>query len=236
MLALILANNYIFAVFFKMIFLVVFLGAMHGLFLLPVLLSLFGPGSCTRHDEDEDLKLSHIEKSLPHPYCIPHPQFTLNGSNLSSTLRNTNLTPLENYSKKPFKSYGDIDKDLGLGTSEENSSESSTHSNKKPGIEMQTEAEKRYREAWRRNSDAHLNQYRPSHIDIYGAEYYRPRNDEVLERHNGYVPEEARNRYQRRRYSPPEARTFPASNGGLVRSSSHHNILHPRYLKESRFP
>ncbi|XP_050310845.1 patched domain-containing protein 3-like isoform X1 [Anthonomus grandis grandis] len=127
MLALILANNYIFAVFFKMIFLVVFLGAMHGLFLLPVLLSLFAPGSCTNHnEEDKDLKLSNVQKSLSHPYSIPHPQFTLNGSNL----KHPGI-----YIKEPYREMND--KDLGLGTSEENSSESSTHSHKKPRVEIQ---------------------------------------------------------------------------------------------------
>ena len=42
------APSYLFITFFKMIFLVIFLGAAHGLVLLPVLLSLFGPGSCER--------------------------------------------------------------------------------------------------------------------------------------------------------------------------------------------
>ncbi|KAL7301622.1 hypothetical protein TKK_0005631 [Trichogramma kaykai] len=45
LLALVLADTYIFLVFFKMVFLVVLIGSMHGLFLLPVLLSLFGPVS-----------------------------------------------------------------------------------------------------------------------------------------------------------------------------------------------
>merc|ERR1719419_682968 len=40
------APSYVYITFFKMIFLVIFLGAAHGLILLPVLLSLFGPGSC----------------------------------------------------------------------------------------------------------------------------------------------------------------------------------------------
>ncbi|KAF7270000.1 hypothetical protein GWI33_016989 [Rhynchophorus ferrugineus] len=233
MVALILANNYIFAVFFKMIFLVVFLGAMHGLFLLPVLLSLFGPGSCTRHDDDEDMKLSSIEKSLPHPYCIPHPQFTLNGSHLGSSLKTSTFTPIERYHKKAFKSFGDIDKDLGLGTSEENSSESSTHSNKKS--EMPQEEERRYRDNWRRRSDAHLYQQRSPHIDIYGTGTYRTRDEDVGRFNEAYRPEESRSRFERRRYSPPEQRNFH-QNGGLVRSHSHHGIVLPRYLKESHFP
>lgn len=93
MIALLLANNYIFSVFFKMVFLVVFFGAMHGLFLLPVLLSLFGPGSCTKAEKQEEVKMSSIEKALPHPYCIPHPQFTLNGSNLGGALKGSTTLP-----------------------------------------------------------------------------------------------------------------------------------------------
>lgn len=42
-----LAPSYIFITFFKMVFLVIVLGAVHGLVLLPVLLSLFGPGACS---------------------------------------------------------------------------------------------------------------------------------------------------------------------------------------------
>lgn len=41
------APSYLFVTFFKMIFLVILLGALHGLVLLPVLLSLFGTGSCS---------------------------------------------------------------------------------------------------------------------------------------------------------------------------------------------
>ncbi|XP_069953397.1 patched domain-containing protein 3-like [Cherax quadricarinatus] len=46
--ALLLAPSYIFITFFKTVFLVIFFGAMHGILLLPVLLSLMGPGSCNR--------------------------------------------------------------------------------------------------------------------------------------------------------------------------------------------
>ncbi|XP_076653309.1 patched domain-containing protein [Halictus rubicundus] len=53
LIALVLAGTYIFMVFFKMVFLVIFIGAMHGLFLLPVLLSLFGPTSCETDDDDD---------------------------------------------------------------------------------------------------------------------------------------------------------------------------------------
>ena len=42
------ANCYLFVTFFKMIFLVILLGALHGLVLLPVLLSIFGPDQCQK--------------------------------------------------------------------------------------------------------------------------------------------------------------------------------------------
>ena len=50
---LMIAPSYIFITFFKMVFLVIVLGALHGLFLLPVLLSLFGPGSCTKEEKQK---------------------------------------------------------------------------------------------------------------------------------------------------------------------------------------
>ena len=53
-LAFFLAPSYIFITFFKMIFLVIILGALHGIFLLPVLLAMFGPGVCDKGAESED--------------------------------------------------------------------------------------------------------------------------------------------------------------------------------------
>lgn len=47
------APSYVFVTFAKMIFLVIMLGAFHGVILLPVLLSLMGPGSCTRSNESK---------------------------------------------------------------------------------------------------------------------------------------------------------------------------------------
>ncbi|KAL3267815.1 hypothetical protein HHI36_006947 [Cryptolaemus montrouzieri] len=212
MMALILANNYIFAVFFKMVFLVVFFGAMHGLFLLPVLLSLFGPGSwsCCRNQEEEDIKMSNVEKSLPHPYCIPHPQFKLNSGNLGNTLKNQKLPTLEKYSNKNYKGY-DVDKDLGLGTSEENSSESSSnHSNKKAVIDKQP-SNRKYEDSWRNNPEVSSSQFHSSQVlDIFGTdsdqEYYRRR--EMMERNRRQFQdlprqEEVYRAYgHRRRYSP----------------------------------
>jgi len=51
-----IAPSYIFVTFFKMVFLVILLGALHGIFLLPVLLSIFGPGSCSSQEKPKELK------------------------------------------------------------------------------------------------------------------------------------------------------------------------------------
>ncbi|GLV34525.1 Patched-related [Carabus blaptoides fortunei] len=76
-LALILAESYFLLAFFKMVFLVVFFGAKHGMFLLLVLLSLFRPGSCkVENPKKPETQLSTVEKSFPHPYCIKHTKFT----------------------------------------------------------------------------------------------------------------------------------------------------------------
>lgn len=50
---LMIAPSYIFVTFFKMVFLVICLGALHGIFLLPVLLSIFGPGSCSKGEKSK---------------------------------------------------------------------------------------------------------------------------------------------------------------------------------------
>jgi len=66
--ALILAGSYIFMVFFKMIFLVIVFGALHGMFLLPVLLSLFGPGACGGGGGDErKTRGTHTDPTTPLP-------------------------------------------------------------------------------------------------------------------------------------------------------------------------
>lgn len=239
MIALLLANNYLFAVFFKMVFLVVFFGAMHGLFLLPVLLSLFGPGSCKNYDNENEIKLSTIEKSFPHPYCIPHPQFTLNGASLGNNMKNRNAdTKLG--SAKINKAFVDLEKDLGLGTSEENSSESSSNkSNRK--IEDNSIP-------WRRNysfDETHHQFQNPRILDIFGntSENEWRRTKEMTDQSkrrfsdNWLKYDDSQHKLDeemyKRRYSPPEQRYYRRP---LTRSSSHHNLQHPKYVKELRFP
>ena len=77
------APSYVYVTFFKMMFLVIFLGVAHGLILLPVLLSLFGPGSCSGGSRDStDRSLS----SSPATIVSVHSKqacYTINLGNLS---------------------------------------------------------------------------------------------------------------------------------------------------------
>lgn len=61
-----LAPSYIFLTFFKMVFLVIVLGALHGLILLPVLLSLSGNETCSRSPSasSEDMEIPKTFNSV----------------------------------------------------------------------------------------------------------------------------------------------------------------------------
>lgn len=218
-LALVLAESYIFLVFFKMVFLVVFFGAMHGMFLLPVLLSLFGPGSCK--EEKDEMKLSSVEKSFPHPYCIPHPSFTINGTSLTQ----------KPFKTLPYKTYHgtDADKDLGIGTSGEDSSESSSNRSQRKQALEDEQTRRRYQEGWRRSSHSNLmntpSQFTASQVmDVFGHDAERAWHRQRYEEQR-----------RARRYSPPEGRNYRAAPPPM-RSASHHNLHHPRYIAEMRFP
>ena len=62
---LMIAPSYIFVTFFKMVLLVISLGFLHGLFLLPVLLSIFGPGSCSNSSATPTTSYLSDGESLP---------------------------------------------------------------------------------------------------------------------------------------------------------------------------
>ena len=51
-----LVPSYIFFTFFKMVLIVIVLGALHGLILLPVLLSFLGPGTCCGQEGASEVK------------------------------------------------------------------------------------------------------------------------------------------------------------------------------------
>lgn len=192
--ALLLAQSYIFLVFFKMVFLVIFFGAMHGLFLLPVLLSLFGPGSWLTwtgrddgsdaevDDSVDDMKLGHVmEKSFAQSYYMQYPSMGLNGPYAYGS---------KGFLGAPYKAYGVDEKDQGLGTSGEDSSESSSSRSQRRqqlaasaaaaghGVEEEDEAQeqtrRRYEEGWRRSSYQNIYgaggaQFQPQ-PDLYGQQ------------------------------------------------------------------
>lgn len=157
--ALLLAQSYIFLVFFKMVFLVIFFGAMHGLFLLPVLLSLFGPGSWltwtgrddgSDTDVDDSLDERQLEKPFSQSYYMQYPTMGINGPYGS-----------KGFLGAPYKAYGVDEKDLGLGTSGEDSSESSSSRSQRRQQQAAAAEEevvaresprRRYEDGWRRSS------------------------------------------------------------------------------------
>ncbi|OXU24936.1 hypothetical protein TSAR_000668 [Trichomalopsis sarcophagae] len=204
--ALLLAGTYIFLVFFKMVFLVIFFGALHGLFLLPVLLSLFGPGSCTNFDkEDEKEKIS----KLPQPYVIPHPTLLYNhGKDTSPAV---SLNALE-------------DRDLGLGTSEDsNSTESGSSQSrrKQRPVEQMDQPQTRY-EDWRRSVGmlSSLSQFQttPAPPPDYPGAHIADLHQRGL-RNFGFLHQPPRP------HQPQIART--SHPGDYRRSRSQHNLRYP---------
>ncbi|CAM1305601.1 daf-6 (predicted) [Pycnogonum litorale] len=119
---LLMAGSYIYITFFKVVFLVMLFGALHGLFLLPVLLSLTRPGSYSRkkskttpfviaiHDKSEGFKNGDVST-----LTIPRPKTT--------TLDKSN--DRRQSGEKIKDKLSDSDRDLGLGTSAEDSSDAS---------------------------------------------------------------------------------------------------------------
>ncbi|KAL4113456.1 hypothetical protein QTP88_017073 [Uroleucon formosanum] len=160
--ALILAGSYIFMVFFKMIFLVIVFGALHGMILLPVLLSLFGPGACgggSRKARRPSTAADNSIKSAAQlaggnnngvargPYCIPHP--SLLQTDFGEVDRRYRGGASAN---KPYSANPRSDKDMGLGTSEDSSESSSSRSQRRRLREAaEDEAQRRkYLDGWRK--------------------------------------------------------------------------------------
>lgn len=118
---LLFSPSYIFVTFFKIIFLVVFFGAIHGLFLLPVMLSLIGPGACPKkhkHQKTKPILVSIIDKNNViinglATMTIPRPKTT---SSLENSLE---FTP----KGSDKESSPDLERDPGIGTSAEESSD-----------------------------------------------------------------------------------------------------------------
>lgn len=248
--ALLLADSYIFLVFFKMVFMVIFFGAMHGLFLLPVLLSLFGPGSCTR--QKDDIKMSKLEKCYPNPYCLPHPQLVIN----DQIYNGKNLSP-----NGVYKIYGD-DKDLGIGTSGEDTSESSSNQSQRRQIGDDESNRKKYDDGWKKTVYCpSSSQFQPSgELDLYNQDtdrkWQRQRHDEnrrVLDNYRkppgvSRSPDEDWTSSARKMSDagPPREGTYKVIRAhshhnihrsrAPRRSNSHQNLEHLDYVSEMRFP
>jgi len=199
--ALLLAQSYMFSVFFKMVFLVIFFGAMHGLFLLPVMLSLFGPNSCSDIDDtqsDDGMNFQYKDRKdgkAVHPFSITHPHLMSLGPSPNGLYGSKQLMNGTN-----FKGYGHDEKDLGIGTSSEESSEnSSSKSQTRKAIDDEN-LKRRYELGWRKSSQTIPNMspctFQPS-LDIYGNKYEDFWNsaDNVSHAKRPAVPE--RSRYER---------------------------------------
>ncbi|XP_075237604.1 patched domain-containing protein [Lycorma delicatula] len=251
--ALVLAQSYIFLVFFKMIFLVVFFGAIHGMFLLPVLLSLCGPNSCGYSNDDDDNKkknkLSDVEKVFPHPYSIPHPslhhpmsmsQFNGNGKHFGVPLHGLVETPrivMSTYdgdTRGKFIVDGGLDKDQGLGTSGEDSSESSSSKSQRRRQEVEDDEKQRrkYVEGWRKSSAPGVNPHQP-HRSSSHHRSDNGNNKESSYRNSGYASDEETRRWKG--HPHPASSNQNRSSRLLHYSPSDHNGQHS-YVGEIRFP
>ncbi|KAL1462487.1 hypothetical protein WDU94_014318 [Cyamophila willieti] len=207
--ALILADSYIFLVFFKMTFMVILFGALHGMFLLPVLLSIFGPGSCTRRKKS----ISDIEKTFPHPYCIPHPSLhPMTHMNGKSHFGGVPLHGMVQASPRIVMSTYDGDtrgkfivdspeNDQGLGTSEDSSESSSSRSQKQRQKMMEDDERQRrkYVEGWRKSSVPNVGEFaQPNRTSFHNAGYLS--DDEVRPyRGGGGKPSQYQNNQHRPR-------------------------------------
>ena len=115
-LILVMAPSYIFQTFFKIVFLVVFFGIMHGTLLLPVMLSILGPGSCTKEDHRNAVANTNVIEIRPVPQLV----------NKSQLPKEPSASPVTVFKLKKAVDELSIDRDLGLGSSE-SSSHSSLH-------------------------------------------------------------------------------------------------------------
>lgn len=256
--ALLLAGTYIFLVFFKMVFLVIFIGAMHGLFLLPVLLSIFGPGSCTSsntdkdHDEADDnehgdkvsrkngIPEKELVDKLQQPFVIPHP--TLSYYHHGTMIKS--LQPSPATSLAAFE-----ERDPGLGTSEDsNSTESGSSQSRRRQEQQQRELEeekqKHQQELCRRSIGVlyGLSQFQPS-IEIGHLVPPAPDYPGAIQRDHSQQDHSDQRIFRTVPYlgSHLGYRVPNQIHRDYRRSRSHHNLhnLHntsSRYLTDSRYP
>ncbi|MCL4125798.1 UNVERIFIED_CONTAM: hypothetical protein GTU68_044369 [Idotea baltica] len=132
------APSYIFVTFFKIVFLVIFFGIMHGIFLLPVLLSLVGPGS-SKPSKGKELPLYDPEGIFMQKE-EREKQVSLSDEANSHTRTGSKKSPPSDklalksgaflasaVPKHSGKYLEHNEKDMGIGTSGEESGEGSLH-------------------------------------------------------------------------------------------------------------
>ncbi|XP_071874799.1 patched domain-containing protein isoform X3 [Bombus fervidus] len=234
LIALVLAGTYIFMVFFKMVFLVIFIGAMHGMFLLPVLLSLFGPSSYkdkkTDSDKAEQRKVSEKDMNckLQQPYVIPHPTLTYYHSSApAKSLQDSPATSLAAFE----------DRDPGLGTSEDsNSTESGSSQSRRREGQLEPENQRRH-DVWRRSIGV-----------LYGTSQFQTSSPPAAPPldYSATTPETQNDQNDQERravrtvsYLGPYSPHRPANqlHRDHRRSRSYHNLHHSsRYLTDPRYP
>lgn len=235
LIALVLAGTYIFMVFFKMVFLVIFIGAMHGMFLLPVLLSLFGPSSYhnddkTDTDKTQQRKISEkdLNCELQHPYVIPHPTLTY---------YHHSSGPDKNFQGSPATSLAAFDdRDPGLGTSEDsNSTESGSSQSRRKEGQLEHQENQRRHDVCRKSIGV-----------LYGMSQFQTASSPAAPPpdYSGTLPEPVSNEQERRAvrtvsYVGPYPAQRPANqlHRDHRRSRSYHNLHYSsRYLSDSRYP
>ncbi|XP_019695773.1 patched domain-containing protein 3 [Harpegnathos saltator] len=241
--ALLLAGTYIFLVFFKMVFLVIFIGAMHGIFLLPVLLSIFGPGTCISHsDEPDDTENANSapEKEptgkFQQPFVIPHPHLVYYTAGAVKPLQDSPATSMAAFEER----------DPGLGTSEDsNSTESGSSQSRRRQCKQQEQQEQpppsqARHEMWRRSIGVlyGLSQFQPAATsqpphpapDYPGAVADNPRPSSGENGNTRLAPHlEPYVLYRQPSQLPRDYK----------RSRSYHNLQHPastRYPTDPRYP
>ncbi|KAF2366096.1 Protein patched/dispatched [Trinorchestia longiramus] len=257
---LVLAPSYIFITFFKTVFLVIFFGATHGLFLLPVLLSLLGPGSCSSNKKKK-------ESIAPHPMYFEnggfhmhnggpmpmHPALPMSSSHMPAHMHLAKEKQLQiprpksfvippnqkvitsapvSYKNSAFQGppvnigigakedNGSLERDLGLGTSGEESSESSL----RQGVTRKTSDIPVTAE--RKRKDPGLEAY---HNSGYISDNFEAERRRAFERRGDYFSEwdnlqpERHSRWQSARYTPTEPRTSRHYRSEHYRPRQHRN-------------
>ncbi|XP_076684243.1 patched domain-containing protein isoform X2 [Andrena cerasifolii] len=230
--ALLLAGTYIFMVFFKMVFLVIFIGAMHGMFLLPVLLSLFGPSSYDHDETDADKAqqrkiqgTTDLAAKLQQPYVIPHLSLSYyQPAGAAKSLQGSPATSLAAFEER----------DPGLGTSEDsNSTESGSSQSRRREGQLAQETHRR-QDVWRRSIGV-----------LYGMSQFQtnPHPAAPPPDYAGALQELQADQERRAVRTVPYVGPHPAFRPANQlhrdhrRTRSYHNLHHsPRHLADPRYP